>query len=783
MRAAGMLASGAMLLGTACAPRARDAHAEQQQASIEWGAYARDAGGSKYSPAAQITRANVARLVPVWTYRTGDYGRGPATARDETTPLMVDGVLYASTPFGGVRALDPETGRELWAFDSELDFEGHYGDFTNRGVSTWLDPKAAPVAACRRRIFIATVDARLIALDARSGQPCEDFGEHGQVHLKRGVINQPDYLGEYEVTSPPAIFQDFVIVGSEVSDNQRTNAPDGVVRAFDARTGALRWSWDPIPRDSGAPGFDTWKGPRAHQTGAANAWAVISVDSARDLVFVPVGSASPDFYGGERLGQNLYANSLVALQASTGKLQWSFQAVHHDLWDYDLPAQPVLFTMHRGGKEIPALAQTTKMGFVYFFDRTAGTPLFPVNEVPVPKSDVPGEESWPTQPVPTIPAPLGPTRFTADSVFALDDSSRASCLAQLKGVRMEGIFTPPSVRGTVLFPGNIGGSNWSGISIDPVRHLAFIPSNRVITLLSLVPRPDAMGQEMTQGRLFEFAPQNGTPYAMKRHTPLQASSGIPCNRPPWGVLTAIDLETGAKKWEVPFGRIAGTEKIPGSDRWGSFSLGGSMATAGGLVFVTGALDQRLHAYDAETGAELWSAMLPAGVHAAPMTFTDAQGKQFIVVAAGGHKDIGDKPGDYIVAFALPEAAPAPPMAPLHIAGGKYAGHMILDRSWVRAAWELTLADTSASLTFTTERFNVHAQGHGRVLHDTLTIDAKWSIAERKCGGTMRLTGTAANGGSALIGDIEYFDGCADQRDKLGTFAVYRGTRQVSSLAP
>ena len=775
MRRVAIVAATAVLLAAAAFGR--------QRAPIEWTAYARDAGGTKYSPAAQITRANVQRLVPVWWYRSGEYGRGPGSeSRDETTPLYVDGVLYASTPFGGVRAIDPASGREIWAFESLLDFEGHYGDFTNRGVSTWLDAGAKSDAPCRRRIFVATVDARLIALDARTGSPCAGFGEGGQVHLAPGIVNGPGYLGEYEVTSPPAVYRDFVIVGSSVGDNQRTDAPSGVVRAYDARTGALRWAWDPIARNPGEPGYETWKGPKAHATGAANAWSIITVDSARDLAFIPVGSASPDFYGGERLGENLYANSIVALRASTGKMIWHFQAVHHDLWDYDVPAQPVLFTMHRGNKAIPALAQATKMGFIYILDRETGAPLFPVEEHPVPKSDVPGEEAWPTQPMPTLPLPLGPTHLDADSIFALDDSSRAYCRAQLEGARNDGMFTPPSLRGSVLFPGNIGGSNWSGLSFDPVRHLAFAPSNRLVTLASLISRAEAHEMYMQQGRMFEFAPQAGTPYAMKRRT-LLSQARVPCNPPPWGVLTAIDLETGAKVWEVPFGRIAALNGVPGSERWGSPSLGGSMATAGGLVFAGGALDQRLHAYDAETGKELWSALLPAGVHAAPMTFADASGRQFIVVAAGGHKDLQDKVGDWIVAFALPpEGGIGTPPAP-RLVGGKLSGHMLLDRSWVRTDWDLTLADSTASLTFTTERYHLRGQGSGRVAHDTLTIDAKWSYPEKDCGGTIHFVGTPGYGVTAIIGELDYYDGCADQKTKYGTFAVYSGTRRVTSLAP
>ncbi len=782
MRRAAAIALAGWLAGACTAPpRAEGAASKRDSAAVEWTAYGHDAEGTKYSPAAQITRINVARLAPAWTYRTGDYGAGGSATRDETTPLYVDGVLYASTPFGGVRAIDGETGRELWAFDSELDLEGDYGDFTNRGVSTWVDASTGAAAPCHRRIYVAPVDARVIALDARTGTPCADFGEHGEVKLNRDLVNAPEYAGEYAITSPPAVFRDLLIVGSSVSDNHRAAAPSGVVRAFDARTGAQRWAWDPIARTPKQPGYDTWRGPNAHRTGAANAWSIITVDAERDLVFIPVGSASPDFYGGERLGQNLFANSVVALRGSTGRMVWHFQAVHHDLWDYDVPAQPVLFTMHRAGRKIPALAQATKMGFLFILDRETGAPLFPVTERPVPKSDVPGEDAWPTQPVPSLPAPLGPTRFTIADVFGVDEAGRASCRAQLAGVRMDGIFTPPSLGGSVLFPGNIGGSNWSGVSIDPVRQMAFAPSNRVITLAALVPRAEAREVAMHQGRLFEMAPQAGTPFAMKRHTPLQAADGVPCNPPPWGVLTAIDLETGAKRWEVPFGRIAALSNIPGSASWGSPNLGGSMVTAGGLVFAGGALDQRLHAYDVETGTELWWEELPAGVHAAPMTYTTASGRQFVVVAAGGHKDLHDRAGDYIAAFALSDGSPPMSAAPTRITPGRYAGHFIFDRTWTRTNWDLAIMDTLATLTFATERLALDAHGTGRVAGDSLRLDVLWRYPEKNCGGTMRLTGRSANGGTAIIGDVDYIDGCNHDERKAGTFAVYIGPRRTTSL--
>jgi quinoprotein glucose dehydrogenase len=721
--------------------------------TVDWTAYGRDAGGSKYSPATRIDRGNVRQLVPVWTYRTGDFARGDGAARDETTPLYVDGVLYASTPFGGARALDATTGKQLWSFDSELDLSGGYGDFTNRGVSTWLDRSRPPDAPCHRRIYVAPVDARLIALDARTGAPCADFGANGTIDLRHDVLNVGDAKGEYSVTSPPAIVSGLVIVGSTVADNQRAISPSGVVRAFDARTGALRWSWNPVP---------------VGQTGSANAWSIISVDSARDLVFIPTGSASPDFFGGERKGENLYANSVVALRASTGKLVWHFQVVHHDLWDYDVPAEPALVTLRRGGREIAALVQTTKMGHVFILDRVTGKPVFPIEERPVPQSDVAGDEAWPTQPFPTLPLPLGPTRFSAADVFAVSDSSRAWCTAQLKGVRSDGIFTPPSLRGTVIFPGNIGGSNWSGVAIDPARHLAIIPSNRIVTVVDLIPRTDLHARAMGGTRFDEFAPQTGTPYGMRRRH-LIASDGIPCNPPPWGVLTAIDLETGVSKWERPFGSIQSVASLPGASSWGSPNLGGAMVTAGGLVFAGGAVDQKLHAFDVETGTELWSAELPAGVHGSPMTFQTPNGEQFIVVAAGGHKELRDKLGDYIVAFALPRKVPR--TARVAASAGEYQGHIIFDRTRLPVHFSIVASAPSTTVKFDIANPRITGEGTGRLTGDSLVADMKLSFPAQKCSGTLTLRGATANGGSALIGELDYFDGCDGQRIKPGTFSL------------
>jgi quinoprotein glucose dehydrogenase len=745
---------------------------------LEWTAYAGDAGGSKYSPADQITRGNVASLTPAWIYRTGDYTVG--RVRDETTPLFVDGLLFASTPFGGVRAVDGTTGRERWAFDAALDLSGDYGDFTNRGVSTWLDPSAATDAACRRRIYVAPVDARLIALDARTGMPCGDFGERGQIYLDRGLLNAPAYRSEYSITSPPAVVNGLLVVGSSVSDGTRAASPNGIVRAYDARTGALKWGWDPVAREASQPGYDTWRGPAAHSTGAANAWSIISADPARDLVFVPVGSASPDFYGGERLGQNLFANSVVALRASTGQMVWHFQAVHHDLWDYDIPAQPVLFTLHRGGREIPALAQPTKMGFLFILNRETGEPLFPVEERKVPASDVPGEEAWPTQPFPTRPGPLVPVQLTPGDAFGVSAESRAWCRDRIASLRSEGIFTPPSVRGSIAYPGNVGGSNWSGASIDPVRHLAFLPLNHLATLVELIPRAEYRAAQQRSGRDYEVAPQSGTAFAMRRQTPLAAPDGVPCSPPPFGTLTAVDLESGEVKWDVPLGRVEKFSAMPGSERWGSPNLGGSLATAGGVVFAGGAMDRRLRAFDQQSGAELWSFELPAGVHGAPMTYVTAAGRQFLVVAAGGHKDLGTTAGDFVFAFALPAKGAARP-APATIAAGRYEGMMVLDKTRAPATIDLKIASGSASIALVTQK-DITGMGSGAIAGDSAVFDVAWEYMSKHCSGTMRLAGKAANEGTALIGEITYKDGCDAGKEKVGTFAVWRGQRTVATLA-
>jgi quinoprotein glucose dehydrogenase len=602
-----------------------------------WTVYGGDAGGTRYSALKQITRENVGGLKPVWTYHTG--ALKPKTdlnekAAFEATPILIDGTLYLSTPFNRVIALDPATGIERWSYDPKIDRSHDFSEVTSRGVSAWSDPKAGAGAPCKLRIYEGTIDARLIALDGKSGKPCGDFGNSGTVDLTRGVVYGPEFRGSYQVTSPPVIVGDVVITGSSIGDNGAVDMPRGVVRGYDARTGALRWTWDPIP----------WAEKQQVRTGAANAWSVFSVDPARDLVFVPTGSASPDYYGGARPGDNRWANSVVALKASTGEFVWGFQVAHHDLWDYDVASQPVLLD-YRGR---PAVAVTTKIGNVFVLDRVTGKPLHTVEERAAPKSDIPGEDAAPSQPMPAWSA-MVPQRITAADAWGVTAEMREWCRAKIESLRNDGLFAPPSLRGTISFPGNIGGVNWGGAAWDPARNLLIANTNRVAAIMKLLPREEmqaafdsAKQTETAWGG--EFARQRGTPYGMHREW-LVAPNGQPCNAPPWGALVAFDLTTGKVKWESALGKMA--EDSPA----GSISLGGPMATAGGVIFTAAAKDPHLRGFDSDSGKEIWTVELPASAQSTPMTY-EWEGRQYVVICAGGHGKLKSKMGDSVVAFAL-----------------------------------------------------------------------------------------------------------------------------------
>lgn len=575
--------------------------------------------------AERITPDNVSRLNVAWTYDTKESTEPlePRTDRPafEATPAYADGRLYLSTPLGGVMALDAETGAEVWRIDLQIQRDANYSDFANRGPALAGD-----------RMYIGTVDARLVCLRTRDGQFCERFGTNGQVDLTRGLRRPPAYSGEYGVTSPPAVYRDFVIVGSFVADNSRAHMSSGEVRAFDRVTGALRWTFHPLPADAAA--------------GGANAWSRIVVDEAQGLAFVPTGSASPDYFGGLRAGADGYANSIVALHAATGEIAWHFQTVHHDLWDYDVASPPLLYP----GTQGPAVAVGSKTGHVFLFNRVTGAPIFSIDERPVPTSDVPGEKAAATQPFPSKPASLVPQRISESDLWGATPEDLEACRRTFRSLRNEGIFTPPSVGGSLSVPGNIGGLHWGGLAWDPARRLLIAPVNRFPAITRLIPRAgfDAARKAFPARETTE---QEGTPYAMSREFFL-SPSGMPCVAPPWGELVAVHADSGDIAWRVPLGGI----RPPGASESaivpGSPNLGGAVATETGLVFIGATLDAFFRAFDTASGREVWKAALPTSARATPLFFTTESGRQMIAIAAGGHDHPLSRLDTKLVVFAL-----------------------------------------------------------------------------------------------------------------------------------
>jgi quinoprotein glucose dehydrogenase len=613
-------------------------------------------GGSRYSPLSDINRGNVSKLKVAWTYQHGDYRSGgilpdhvnKGTAF-ESTPIVVDGRLIFTTPYNRVVALNPETGAELWKFDPEIDVDRRFANMIiNRGVAYWRE--GLKEEECSSRVFLATLDARLLALDAATGRPCAGFGVGGTVNLLDGIVPLTDPW-EYNVTSPPTVVGDVLVVGSSIADTIRRMEPPGTVRAFDARTGKLVWRFHTIPR-AGEFGVETWENDGWRHTGGANVWSTITADVERGLVFLPVSTAGPDFYGGDRLGANLFSDSVVALRAATGERVWHFQTVHHDLWDYDLAAPPALVRVSRDGAGVDAVAQATKTGFVFLLDRETGAPLLPVEERPVPTSDVPGERAWPTQPFPLKPPALVPQQLSEDDLWDADAARFKKCREQLRKLRNEGMFTPPSERGSVLYPYTGGGANWSGTGFDPETGWLYVPVTNLVHTIRLVKLPES-NYRNTEGTVMQgglsglwwVLTGKGTGLRFRMDRKLFAVDGVPCNRPPWGWLVAVDLNEGEIRWRAPVGEADGVRGLP--------NYGPLLVTGGGLVFHAGSRDLRLRAHDTRSGEVLATFDLPAGLHAGPITYKlRPEGKQFVVVAPGGHVGLGSKLGDYVIAYAL-----------------------------------------------------------------------------------------------------------------------------------
>jgi quinoprotein glucose dehydrogenase len=614
--------SASSLLAASAWPARITARPPAANPDHEWRVYGGNRAGMRYSPLDQINRSNVDKLQVAWTYHTGDSRLRPSTTI-ECNPLVAHGVMYLTTAQLKLCALEADTGKLLWQYDP---FEGVDEDKprgVNRGVAYWED------GADQRIFFVAR--ARLMAFDAKTGKLIRDFGQGGSVDLTHGLGRDIRGLA-YDVTSPGIIYKNLIIMGSMCGEGPEPAAP-GHIRAFDVRTGVMAWIFHTLPRP-GEVGNDAWQGDSWRTTGGANDWGGLTLDEKRGWVFVSTGSAAFDFYGGQRLGTNLFANCVMALNAATGKRIWHYQVVHHDLWDRDLACPPSLVTLNIGGKQVDAAVQSTKFGQLFILDRETGTPLFPVEERPAPPSDVPGEQAWPTQPQVLKPPPYARQVFTEDDITNISSEAHASVLDTFKK-SLSGTWRPPSLQGTIVFPGFNGGSNWGGGSFDPATGWYYINSHDEPWIMTLVPAPEGAGY----------------PYSHTGYNRFVDQEGYAAIKPPWGQLTAFDLNQGAIAWQVVLGehKELTARGIPPT---GTQNIGGSIVTAGGIVFIGSTMDEMFRAFDKTNGKLLWKAQLPAGGYATPCTY-EAGGRQYVVIAAGGGGKMRTRSGDAYVAFALP----------------------------------------------------------------------------------------------------------------------------------
>src|SRR5579862_1340680 len=612
--------------------------------STDWPFWGGDQGSAHYSTLTGIHKENVSQLRQAWIWKTGEtdlkeYGTRPGMFED--TPLVIDNVMYVTTPYNKIVALNPETGAENWSYDPKSYVDGQPPNgtgYVHRGIAVWRDSRAGSAA----RIFLNT-RYRLISIDAKSGKPVNSFGDNGVVDLSQGLVWRINKL-HYTETSPPVVYKDLVILGNGVGDRlSYKNDPPGDVRAFDARTGKRVWTFHTIPQ-AGEFGNDTWGKESWKFTGHTNVWAPFTLDEKRGLVYLPVSTPSNDFYGGNRPGNNLYGETLVCLDANNGVRKWHFQIVHHGLWDYDLASPPTLVTINVAGKQIDAVVQLTKQGFAFVFDRVTGQPVWPIEERPVPASDVPGEQSSPTQPFPTKPPAYSPQGVTLDDAFDLTPELKAEAQAEMKKFRIGPVFTPPSLQGTLGRPGIIGGANWGGGAFDPDSGMLYIKTTNAPAIFR-VKKPDHSAANPRASEVdAEWSGDLGVPATFHGRLPL--------TKPPYGQVTAIDLNHGTIAWQQAFGDWPELRADPAlKDVKLPPSLGiagpqGGIVTKGGLFFVGGE-DTYLHAIDKGTGRDLWRGPLPERSYGTPLTYRTPSGKQYVVIA------VGQGAGAALVAFSNP----------------------------------------------------------------------------------------------------------------------------------
>ncbi|MDP9589535.1 UNVERIFIED_ORG: quinoprotein glucose dehydrogenase [Shinella zoogloeoides] len=613
----------------------------------EWHQYGRTPFGQRYSPLDQINTENVNTLKVAWQYQTGDV-KLPDDVGETTyqvTPLKIGDTLYMCTPHNWAIAVDAATGKEKWKYDSNSGMNPDRQHQTCRGVTYYADPAATAGTTCATRVYLPTSDARLIALDAETGDVCTSFADNGVLRLEQGMPYNP--AGYYYSTSPPVITDEKIIIGGAVNDNYSIHSQSGVIRAFDVKTGALIWNWD-----SGNPDVTTpLPEGQVYTVNSPNSWSVFSYDDALGLVYIPLGNRVPDQLGmGRSEHVEKYSSSIVALDIKTGAVRWVRQTVHHDLWDMDVPAQPALIDITKDGATIPALVGPTKQGDIYVLDRRNGDPIIGIKEIPAPTGAIPEDFTAPTQPISDLT--FSPPPLTEKNMWGISMFDQLKCRIDFLSLKYEGRYTPPSLQGTLVYPGNFGTFNWGSVAVDPERQVMFGMPTYLAFTSRLVPRDqippkgqDEKGSEQGLNR------NDGAPYGVFMG-PFLGPLGIPCQAPPWGYVAGADLASGKIAYKHKNGTVYDMTPLPLPFKVGVPGIGGPIITKGGVAFLGAAVDDYIRAYDVTTGRQLWEGRLPAGGQATPMTYTVGE-KQYVLIVAGGHGSVGTKPGDYVIAYTLP----------------------------------------------------------------------------------------------------------------------------------